>query len=158
MGISLLFNVQKYIGEKVHPDEKLVWVQCHIGKGFAGKLYLMNYRLWIFILFFHLKKSVIPVWIHKLVVCSLLVLTTWRFTFLTCCLQSSKQYFVSLFLSKSKCVQPMDITVWSKLLYDNFVLIMYFNCFASIKQIIAGSLLRRRLYEVTGTFFLMPIT
>ncbi|CAL5342125.1 unnamed protein product [Camellia sinensis] len=29
-------GVLKYIGEKVHPDEKLVWVQCHIGKGFAA--------------------------------------------------------------------------------------------------------------------------
>ncbi|CAL5401903.1 unnamed protein product [Camellia sinensis] len=29
-------NYQKYIGEKVHPDEKLVWVQYHIGKGFAA--------------------------------------------------------------------------------------------------------------------------
>ncbi|KAF5946830.1 hypothetical protein HYC85_017058 [Camellia sinensis] len=28
-------GVLKYIGEKVHPDEKLVWVQYHIGKGFA---------------------------------------------------------------------------------------------------------------------------
>ncbi|CAL5401904.1 unnamed protein product [Camellia sinensis] len=29
-------GVLKYIGEKVHPDEKLVWVQYHIGKGFAA--------------------------------------------------------------------------------------------------------------------------
>ncbi|CAL5409244.1 unnamed protein product [Camellia sinensis] len=29
-------NYQKYIGEKVPPDEKLVWVQYHIGKGFAA--------------------------------------------------------------------------------------------------------------------------
>ncbi|CAL5348696.1 unnamed protein product [Camellia sinensis] len=30
------YRCTKYIGEKVHPDEKLVWVQCHIGKGFAA--------------------------------------------------------------------------------------------------------------------------
>ncbi|CAL5378717.1 unnamed protein product [Camellia sinensis] len=29
-------GVLKYIGEKVHLDEKLVWVQYHIGKGFAA--------------------------------------------------------------------------------------------------------------------------
>lgn len=35
--VLLLFHLQKYIEEKVSPEEKLEWVKVHIGKGFAGK-------------------------------------------------------------------------------------------------------------------------
>lgn len=34
---ALIFYLQKYIGEKVSPDERLPWVQHQIGNGFAGK-------------------------------------------------------------------------------------------------------------------------
>ncbi|KAF2317271.1 hypothetical protein GH714_019237 [Hevea brasiliensis] len=37
-------NYQKFIEEKVSPDEKLPWVQYHIRNGFAGTLHVINYR------------------------------------------------------------------------------------------------------------------
>lgn len=32
----LLLGLQKYIEEKLGPDEKLAWAKHHIEKGFAG--------------------------------------------------------------------------------------------------------------------------
>lgn len=33
--------MQNYIEQKINSDEKLVWAQYHITKGFAGKLLLL---------------------------------------------------------------------------------------------------------------------
>ncbi|KAF2325615.1 hypothetical protein GH714_031125 [Hevea brasiliensis] len=33
---AILMN---FVEDKVCPDEKLAWAQCHTGKGFAGKIY-----------------------------------------------------------------------------------------------------------------------
>ncbi|CAL5389946.1 unnamed protein product [Camellia sinensis] len=40
-------GVLKYIGKKVPPDEKLVWVQYHIGKSFAGIVFRSDPRKFV---------------------------------------------------------------------------------------------------------------
>lgn len=37
--IRCFSNLQKYIEEKVSPEEKIEWAKVHIGKGFAGKIW-----------------------------------------------------------------------------------------------------------------------
>lgn len=39
MHMFVVFNLQKYIGEKVSPDEVVPWVRSQIEKGFAGKCF-----------------------------------------------------------------------------------------------------------------------